>query len=114
MCAETDEVLAGMLDWVTPVRTPRSITFVLLADALAQLPPAWRMGHAAGDDPSMIERQILVRADSAGLRIGWPRNASTGTSSSRSATDRRKRPRRRHLRADRMLAPRHRRRRHAA
>jgi hypothetical protein len=38
----------------------------LLADALAQLPVVWRSGHDVGDDPSLVARRVLVRADSAG------------------------------------------------
>jgi Transposase DDE domain group 1 len=66
MCAETDEVLAGMLRPGNAGANTAIDHVVLLADALAQLPAAWRVGHAAGDDPNMIERRILVRADSAG------------------------------------------------
>lgn len=66
MCAETDEVLAGILRPGNAGAKTAIDHVVLLADAIAQLPPAWRTGHQVGDDPNLVERQILVRADSAG------------------------------------------------
>jgi hypothetical protein len=66
MCAETDEVLAGTLRAGNAGANTAIDHVVVLADALAQLPAVWRRGHDAGDDPSAVERRILVRADSAG------------------------------------------------
>lgn len=66
MCAETDEVLAGILRAGNAGANTAIDHVVLLADALAQLPPVWRRGHDVGDDPSAVERRILIRADSAG------------------------------------------------
>jgi hypothetical protein len=66
MCAETDEVLAGILRPGNAGANTAIDHVMLLADALAQLPAVWRAGHAIGDDPSEVERRILVRADSAG------------------------------------------------
>ena len=66
MCAETDEVLAGILRPGNAGANTAVDHVQLLADALAQLPPRWRRGHDVGDDPSLVERRILVRADSAG------------------------------------------------
>jgi hypothetical protein len=66
MCAETDEVLAGML---RPGNAGVNIAVdhvVVLADAIAHLPGVWRTGHGVGDDAGEVERRILVRADSAG------------------------------------------------
>lgn len=66
MCAETDEVLAGILRAGNAGANTAIDHVSLLADALAQLPTVWRAGHGVGDDPALVERKILVRADSAG------------------------------------------------
>lgn len=66
MCAETDEVLAGILRAGNAGANTAIDHVQLLADALAQLPVVWRAGHQVGDDPSLVVRRILVRADSAG------------------------------------------------
>lgn len=66
MCAETDEVLAGILRPGNAGANTAIDHVQLLADSLAQLPPLWRAGHEIGDDASAVERKILVRADSAG------------------------------------------------
>jgi hypothetical protein len=66
MCAETDEVLAGILRAGNAGANTAIDHIVLLADALGQLPTVWRTGHDVGDDPARVERRILVRADSAG------------------------------------------------
>ncbi len=66
MCAETDEVLAGILRPGNAGSNTAIDHVMVLADAPAQLPPVWRRGHRVGDDPNDAERRILVRADSAG------------------------------------------------
>ncbi len=66
MCAETDEVLAGILRAGNAGANTAIDHVMLLADALAQLPTVWRAGHEVGDDPALAARRILVRADSAG------------------------------------------------
>lgn len=66
MCAETDEVLAGILRAGNAGANTAIDHVQLLADALGQLPAVWRAGHEVGDDPSLVERRILIRADSAG------------------------------------------------
>lgn len=66
ICAETDEVLAGMLRAGNAGANTAVDHVVVLADALAQLPAVWREGHGPSGDRWMVERQILVRADSAG------------------------------------------------
>jgi hypothetical protein len=66
MCAETDEVLAGILRAGNAGANTAIDHVMLLADALEQLPAVWRTGHDVGDDASLVERRILVRADSAG------------------------------------------------
>lgn len=64
--AETDEVLAGILRPGNAGANTAEDHVVLLGDALAQLPPMWQAGHQAGDDTALVERRVLVRADSAG------------------------------------------------
>ena len=66
MCAETDEVLAGILRPGNAGANTAIDHVELLADALAQLPAVWRAGHDVGDNPKGVERRVLVRADSAG------------------------------------------------
>jgi hypothetical protein len=66
ICAETDEVLAGMLRPGNAGANTAVDHVMLLADALAQLPEVWRTGHDVGDDATLMQRRILVRADSAG------------------------------------------------
>ncbi len=43
----------------------------VLDGGIAQLPQAIRAGHVAGDDPSSVERAVVVRADSAGCTKGF-------------------------------------------
>ena len=66
MCAETDEVLAGMLRPGNAGANCAVDHVVVLSDAIAQLPAVWQVGHRGGDDPDDAARRILVRADSAG------------------------------------------------
>ncbi|EQD73549.1 transposase IS4 family protein, partial [mine drainage metagenome] len=39
--------------------------------ALAQLPASVATGHHAGDDPSLVERPVIARADGAGCTTGF-------------------------------------------
>jgi hypothetical protein len=43
-------------------------TFHVVAfdDAIVQLPPEIALGHHQGDDPDLVERRVVPRADSAG------------------------------------------------
>jgi hypothetical protein len=66
MCAETDEILAGMMRPGNAGANTAADHVVLLAEAIAQLPPVWRAGHDTDDNPGRIERRILVRSDAAG------------------------------------------------
>ena len=66
MCAETDEVLAGILRPGNAGANTAVDHVRVLADALAQLPAGWRAGHDLGDPLDTVEHRILVRADSAG------------------------------------------------
>ncbi len=43
----------------------------VLDEAIAQLPAEVSAGHAAGDDPGLAERDVVVRADSAGCTEGF-------------------------------------------
>ena len=65
MCADTDEILAGMLRPGNAGANCAADHIVVLADAIAQLPALWQTGHDPGDDRP-VERRILVRSDSAG------------------------------------------------
>ncbi len=38
----------------------------VVTDAIASLPPDWRAGHGADDDPTDVRHRIVVRADSTG------------------------------------------------
>jgi hypothetical protein len=40
-------------------------------DALMQLPDEISLGHRRGDDPSLVQREVVVRADSAGCTEGF-------------------------------------------
>jgi len=66
MCAETDEVLAGMLRPGNAGANCAEDHVVVLRDAIDQLPVRWRAGHDRGDDADGVQHRILVRADSAG------------------------------------------------
>jgi hypothetical protein len=66
MCADTDEVLAGILRAGNAGANTAADHIAVLADALAQVPAVWRQGHDAGDDPALVHRRILVRSDAAG------------------------------------------------
>ena len=66
ICAETDEVLAAMLRPGNAGSNTAIDHVMVLADAIAQLPAAWRAGHNPGDSLDAAQHQILVRADSAG------------------------------------------------
>ena len=44
---------------------------IVLDGALAQLPETIAAGHRVGDDPELVERPVVVRADSAGCTEGF-------------------------------------------
>ncbi len=66
MITETDEVLAGMMRPGNAGSNTAADHVMVLADAIDQLPPEWRLGHQRGDDPTLATRRIVVRADAAG------------------------------------------------
>lgn len=86
MCAETDEVLAGMLRPGNAGANCAQDHVVVLAEAISQLPPAWQSGHRPGDDPPPLPGGSSFVPIQQRLRTGWPRNASSGTAPSASAT----------------------------
>lgn len=70
-CDETGEALAAMLRPGNAGANTAADHVKMLDAALAQLPPEWRAGHRAGDDPAEVVHPILVRADSAGATHGF-------------------------------------------
>ncbi len=44
---------------------------IVLDDAVVQLPSEIALGHQRGDDPSLVQRAVVVRADSAGCTEGF-------------------------------------------
>lgn len=70
-CDETTEVLAAMLRPGNAGANAAADHVKMLDAALAQLPPAWRAGHAPGDDPASVVHPILARTDSAGATHGF-------------------------------------------
>ena len=70
-CDETTEFLAGMLRPGNAGANSAADHVAVLDAALAQLPPEWRAGHGAGDDPAEVVHPILARADSAGATHGF-------------------------------------------
>ena len=66
MVAETGEVLAGKMRPGNAGANCAEDHVTVLADAIDQLPPAWRAGHGRYDHADLVEHKVLVRADSAG------------------------------------------------
>ncbi|HLM17480.1 MAG TPA: IS1380 family transposase, partial [Acidimicrobiia bacterium] len=64
--AETDEVLTARLRPGNAGSNTAIDHVCVLADALAQLPAAWRAGHAVGDDPGAVVHRVLIRTDAGG------------------------------------------------
>ncbi|MCP4960369.1 MAG: hypothetical protein GY925_14020 [Actinomycetia bacterium] len=84
-CAETDEVLAGILRPGNAGSNTAIDHVTLLSDALAQLPTTWTTGHGLGDDPGLVERRILVRVDAGQRHTGSQKAVSNATWTSLSA-----------------------------
>jgi Transposase DDE domain group 1 len=65
MVAATSEVLCGLFrpGNASPFNAEDHI--VLLRRALQALPEPWRAGHRYGDDPSLVQKPVLVRGDTA-------------------------------------------------
>lgn len=62
----TGEALAAMLRPGNATSNDAGDHLAVLDTAIAQLPAALTLGHDPGDDPGMVGRRIVVRADSAG------------------------------------------------
>lgn len=66
MAGDCDEVLAGMMRPGNAGANTAADHVVVLADAVAALPPEWRAGHEPGDHPDDAGKELVVRADAAG------------------------------------------------
>lgn len=66
MIAECGEVLTGELRAGNAGANTAEDHVVVLGAAIAQLPAPWRAGHAPGDDPTLVQKPLLARADAAG------------------------------------------------
>jgi len=62
----TGEALSGLLRPGNAGANTVSDHIVVLDDAIAQLPAEIALGHRPGDDPSLVRRTVVIRADSAG------------------------------------------------
>jgi hypothetical protein len=69
----TGEVLSGLLRPGNAGANTVADHVRVLDDATAQLPAAIAAGHHAGDDPALVTRALVVRADSAGCTEGFLR-----------------------------------------
>ena len=67
----TGEVLAALLRPGNAGANTVADHVVVLDDATAQLPAAIAAGHHVGDDPALVARPLVVRADSAGCTEGF-------------------------------------------
>src|SRR5690606_31519914 len=66
ICPDTDEVLAAKLRPGNAGANNAADHVGVLADAIAQLPAVWQAGHGPGDDPAIVKKRLLCRADAAG------------------------------------------------
>ena len=62
----TGDALSGLLRPGNAGANTVADHVVVLDDAIAQLPAEIALGHRLGDDPSLVLRTVVVRADSAG------------------------------------------------
>jgi len=67
----TGEVLSGLLRPGNAGANTVADHVSVLDDALAQLPTEIAAGHHVGDDPALVTRDVVVRADSAGCTAGF-------------------------------------------
>jgi hypothetical protein len=67
----TGEALAGLLRPGNANANTVADHVAVLDAGVAQLPAAIVAGHRAGDDPGLVERDVIVRADSAGCTEGF-------------------------------------------
>jgi len=66
MIAETGEMLCGMIRPGNAGSNTAADHVEVLGSAIGQLPEVWAAGHAWGDDPNLVQRPLLVRADAGG------------------------------------------------
>jgi hypothetical protein len=67
----TGDALSGLLRPGNAGSNTVADHVAVLDTALAQLPALVQAGHRAGDDPSLVERPVVVRTDSAGSTAGF-------------------------------------------
>jgi hypothetical protein len=67
----TGEALASVLRPGNATANSVVDHLAVLDAAIAQLPAGVSVGHRAGDDPGLVERPVMVRADSAGCTNGF-------------------------------------------
>lgn len=67
----TGDALAGMLRPGNAGSNTVADHLVVLDSAIAQLPPEIAVGHRDDDDSALVQREIVVRADSAGCTQGF-------------------------------------------
>ena len=67
----TGELLSGMLRPGNAGANDIAHHVVVLDEAIAQLPEDVAVGHREGDDPSLVRRDLVIRADSAGCTTGF-------------------------------------------
>ena len=70
-CDTTGEPLAAMLRAGNAGSNDTKDHLVVLDEAIAALPPAYRAGHEPGDEAALVAHPMLVRADSAGATHGF-------------------------------------------
>jgi len=62
----TGEALSGMLRPGNATANDTADLLTVVDDAICQLPPGIGVGHRHGDDPAGVNRDVVVRSDSAG------------------------------------------------
>jgi hypothetical protein len=67
----TGEALAAILRAGNAGANTVADHLAVLDTAIGQLPAAVAAGHRLGDDPGLVQRQVVVRADSAGCTDGF-------------------------------------------
>ncbi|MEZ5230332.1 MAG: IS1380 family transposase [Acidimicrobiales bacterium] len=66
MIAETGEMLCGIMRPGNAGANNAADHITVLDAAVAQLPDAWAAGHGLGDDPTLIQHRLVIRADAGG------------------------------------------------
>lgn len=65
-CDNTAEALSGLLRPGNAGANNAADHLQVLDESIAQLPECVGVGHKAGDDPALVRREMIARADSAG------------------------------------------------